>query len=170
MKGKTVMSSLSLFALVALIALSFMFLWGRAFAQAGAEGNLSPADVASLLEEGKITLIDVREQNEFDLEHISGAVLMPLSSFDASKIPSLSQGKPVVLYCRSGRRSGVALKQALNAGVAQQMMVGAVKEEDGQSVPVLAHMAGGINAWKSQRLGHLEKTEGLTDCLLCKKK
>lgn len=166
MRGLAV-PALMLVFLVALVVLPLFA--GRAFALGETLGrddvDLPPQAVEALLVGGQITLVDVREKNEFDLEHIAGAVLMPLSTFDASKLPAVSQGKPVVFYCRSGRRSDIALQQAVAAGIGD-----AITEKGADSVPKLSHMAGGILAWKAKRLAHLEKTDGLTECLLCSRK
>ena len=49
--------------------------------------TLDPAEVARQLEDGKVLLIDVREPAEYAAERIPGALLYPLSTFDASKLP-----------------------------------------------------------------------------------
>ncbi len=65
------------------------------------------------LGEGKVALVDVREQNEWDAGHVEGAELNPLSVFDTEKLP---RDKPIVLICRSGNRSMTALNRARAAG------------------------------------------------------
>ena len=54
-------------------------------------------------------LIDVRSTGEFDSGHIEGAVALPLDSVQhhiTSVVPD--KATPLVLYCRSGARSGRA--------------------------------------------------------------
>lgn len=58
-------------------------------------------------------LIDVRERREFEMGHIEGAVNVPLSAFDMSKVAT---DKPVVVYCLTGARSGVAANMLRSAG------------------------------------------------------
>lgn len=77
-----------------------------------------------------ILLVDVREVAEFEKEHIPGALLLPLSSFEPELFPPLA-GKRVVLYCAIGKRSEAAGKMLLKEGH--------------QNV---YHMQGGIGAWK----------------------
>lgn len=91
--------------------------------------ELDPADVAQLLAEGAITLVDVREPNEYAAAHIKGAILMPLSAFDPDAMP-VAEGKPVVLHCGIGGRSAKAVAACQGAGVA-----------------VDTHLKGGIQAW-----------------------
>ncbi len=59
------------------------------------------------------TLVDVRETGEFRGGSIKGAMNVPLSAFDPDKIPS---DKPVILFCLSGARSGVAMQAMEKAG------------------------------------------------------
>ena len=75
--------------------------------------EISYADLVTALDGGKIALIDVREPAEFTSGHVQGAVSMPLSRFDATKLP---QGAPVVLMCKAGGRSAQALAKARAAG------------------------------------------------------
>ena len=85
-----------------------------------------------LLDEGKVTLVDVREPAEYAGEHIPGAVLMPLSKFDPEAIPQ-EAGKNLVLYCRSGSRSAQAAQKLFAAGY-----------ED------VTHLSCGIGDWKEK--------------------
>lgn len=95
--------------------------------------EFAPAEVEGLLSAGQIVLIDVREPDEYAAERIHGALLFPLSTFDASRLPA-DGPRRVVFYCGSGRRSLDAARRRLATGQAA------------------AHMAGGIGAWKSAGL------------------
>ncbi len=53
---------------------------------------------------GTCVLIDIREDREFQVEHIPGAHLAPLSRFEQS-LPSVSPGTKVVFLCQSGGRT-----------------------------------------------------------------
>jgi rhodanese-related sulfurtransferase len=79
-------------------------------------------------------VVDVREADEFAAGHIPGAVNMPLSTFQASKLPA-AKGKTVILNCLGGKRSGLALDKCVAAQAA-----------------VDTHLAGGFGAWKSAGL------------------
>jgi len=65
-------------------------------------------NLIQLIKEKKATIIDVRSQMEFDQEHFPGALHIPLETIQeqASKIGQMP--KPIVVYCRSGNRSGMA--------------------------------------------------------------
>jgi phage shock protein E len=54
------------------------------------------------------TIIDVRSPMEFESEHFLGAQNIPLEevAFRVSEISAMP--KPIVVYCRSGNRSGMA--------------------------------------------------------------
>lgn len=100
--------------------------------------NLTAPEVASLLAQDKIILIDVREPQEYMAERIPGALLFPLSSFDATKLPADTAERPVVFHCGAGVRSAKAVAQCQNAGL-----------------PHSRHMVGGMGGWKSAKLPYL---------------
>jgi rhodanese-related sulfurtransferase/rubrerythrin len=54
--------------------------------------------------EGEVTLIDVREPEEYKEGHLPGALLMPLSDL-LDRMKELDIVKPVITYCRMGNRS-----------------------------------------------------------------
>ena len=96
--------------------------------------DLMPQEVSKGMAEGRYLLVDVREPNEVAAEAYPGGVVVPLSTFDPNDIPD-PQGKQVVFACRSGNRSVTASLMAQAAGFAYD-----------------AHLAGGLNAWKSAGL------------------
>jgi len=71
-----------------------------------------PALAHRLVEQGAL-LLDVRTPQEFAKGHIEGAVNIPHDRV-ADQIERIGElaggdkGKPIVVYCRSGRRSGLA--------------------------------------------------------------
>jgi rhodanese-related sulfurtransferase len=103
-------------------------------AEQGWVRDLTPEEVARGMQEGRVLLVDVREQNETAVERYPDAVVVPLSAFDPADIPD-PQGRDVVFACRSGRRSVTASQAAQAAGFAYD-----------------AHLAGGILAWKEAGL------------------
>lgn len=95
--------------------------------------EMSPSAIHEALQHDRIVLVDVREPAEYAAERIHGALLFPLSSFDPHALPT--EGRTVVLYCGSGRRSVTAVQRCLAAGI-----------------PVNTHIRGGIMAWKHAHL------------------
>ena len=74
------------------------------------------AFAAKLSEEG-VQLVDVRTPEEFDEGHIPGAVNIDVNGADfEEKICTLNPEKPLLLYCRSGRRSKLAAQKASKQG------------------------------------------------------
>lgn len=133
------------YAFAALICTELRMLKGRCACYLGAEEihvskpilpieTMDVAEVATLLRAGKLLLIDVREPAEFQAERIAGALLYPLSTFDAAAIPEDGVRK-VVFHCGSGKRSFTAAEHRLAAGQRHA-----------------AHMGGGMAAWKAAGL------------------
>lgn len=62
-------------------------------------------------------VIDVRTQGEYAAGHIAGAQNIDVEAADfASKIASLDKEAAYLVYCQSGRRSGIAAAQMASAG------------------------------------------------------
>ena len=74
-----------------------------------------PEEVQELLEQGRVVLVDVREPMEYAAERISGALLYPLSSFDAVHLPP-GGDRTVVFHCAAGGRSLTAARMRKAAG------------------------------------------------------
>lgn len=91
--------------------------------------DLDPAAVAAARAAGSCLLVDVREPAEIAHGVIEGAVVMPLSAFDPSRL-AVPAGCEVVFYCAAGVRSVRASQMAQAAGFAFD-----------------AHLAGGVKAW-----------------------
>ncbi len=70
---------------------------------------ITPKEAAGRLKDGNLTLIDIREADEYAREHIPGAVSMPLSALETSHInlaaASGAQGD-IAFHCKSGMRTG----------------------------------------------------------------
>lgn len=78
--------------------------------------DITPIQLKERLEAGEpLTLIDVREPNEWDLGHIAGARLIPVNTIQA-RAGELSTADEIVLYCRSGARSARALQSLRDLG------------------------------------------------------
>lgn len=101
--------------------------------------TLSPFEVKEELDKSGAVLVDVRERAENAAVCIDGSLLLPLSEFNPNQIPK-TNGKLVVIYCRSGVRSADALRRCVNAGLEN-----------------IAHMGGGIIAWSAQNLPTVSK-------------
>lgn len=54
--------------------------------------------VLQLLERGG-QLVEVLPKDEYDEEHLPGAIHLPLKSLDASSAVALDRGRPVIVYC-----------------------------------------------------------------------
>lgn len=106
--------------------------------------ELSAQDVARLLRDGRIILVDVREPDEFAAQRIPGALLCPLSTLDAAMLPP-DGDRRVVFHCGSGKRSASAARARIAAGAGRA-----------------AHLTGGIVAWTAAGLAviRLDRSAG----------
>ena len=61
-------------------------------------------------------LLDVREKDEYEEEHIPDSVNIPLSEFDQIENMHYEKDTPLFVYCHSGRRSGAAVLRLRELG------------------------------------------------------
>ncbi len=101
--------------------------------------NVPPADAQAAQQKGEALIIDVREPAEFAAERISGALNLPLSTFDPASLLAVVDPQKVIFQCGSGMRSMKAILACRLSGL-----------------PVDQHMAGGIGAWKLAGLPTLQ--------------
>ncbi len=75
--------------------------------------------VIQQIKEKKGTLLDVRSQMEFEENHIQGAINIPLDTIE-SQIKTIAElPKPIVIYCLSGGRSGIATSVLQQNGITE---------------------------------------------------
>lgn len=77
---------------------------------------ISAEEAQKLLRLENTQLVDVRTLEELESGKIAGAVNMIYQKNFKEKIASLDKTKPVVVYCRSGRRSAICAEVLKEAG------------------------------------------------------
>lgn len=83
-------------------------------------------------------ILDVRESDEFEAEHIPNSIHVPLSCFE-SKAPAILNGlagQKILLMCKGGKRAQIAADRIATFGLA--------------ATPSIEVYKGGIDEWKTQ--------------------
>jgi rhodanese-related sulfurtransferase len=99
------------------------------------DSDYSPQDVAKLLQNGDIQLVDVREPEEHEAGRIAGGRLVPLGEL-AAHAETISREEPIVFYCRSGSRSAMAAEAFRQAGFDAHNMAGGLLEWAAAGLPL----------------------------------
>ena len=95
--------------------------------------EVGPADAAALIESG-VTVVDVREQHEWNEGHIPGAIHVPRGYLEIDVEQAVpDRTSPVLLYCAAGVRSLLAARELHEMGYADPIS-----------------MAGGFDRWKAE--------------------
>jgi adenylyltransferase/sulfurtransferase len=108
-------------------------------AEAAADATISVTTLEQWLKERDngerdFMLVDVREPNEYEINQIPGAVLIPKGDFlNGSALEQLPADKQVVMHCKTGVRSAETLAIVKGAGYADAV-----------------HVGGGVVAWVNQ--------------------
>lgn len=74
-------------------------------------------------------IIDVRTLEEWNAGHIDGAVLIPYDQI-GGRIGSVvaDKGAPIAVYCRTGRRSGIAMETLQKLGYTDVVNYGGLEQ------------------------------------------
>jgi len=101
--------------------------------------DLAPKEFKNYLLDDEVILVDVREQWEFDICQIKGAILMPMSEIAISYL-NLNKDSKIALYCHSGIRSMHVADFLLSKDFAS-----------------ISNLQGGIDAWAQEIDTSLER-------------
>lgn len=92
-------------------------------------------------------LVDVREPEEYEVSHIPGAKLLPLSELEG-RLDELPEDRELIFYCRSGRRSNIGAVFARDSGLVNTSIY---------------NLIGGISAWEGKALIGFPRFESLEE-------
>lgn len=81
-----------------------------------------------LLANPATTVVDVRETGEFESGHYEGAINIPLGIIPLRLDEFKAMQGPIVVYCRSGNRSGMAMNLLKQAGLTEVFNGGGLHE------------------------------------------
>lgn len=77
----------------------------------GKSHQIDVAEFNTLVQSGKVTLVDVRTVKEFAQGHITGAINVDWKNrhFATNALKTITNDKPIAIYCRSGNRATRAM-------------------------------------------------------------
>ena len=96
------------------------------------DGEVNTDDVATLLEEEAVRVVDIREPPAFDRGHIPGSENVPLSEL-TDRVEALAGADRIVTVCPHGQASQQAARL--------------IKAYEGTADATVESMAGGLEAW-----------------------
>ncbi len=100
-------------------------------AQDNSYTSITPQEAKERMEENPdAVILDVREQSEYEQEHIPGAVLLPVGEIDADSAAAVlpHQDVMILVYCRSGNRSKTASQALADLGYTQVYEFGGIRD------------------------------------------
>jgi rhodanese-related sulfurtransferase len=98
-------------------------------------GDYTPQQVSEIIQSGDVQLIDVREPHEHEAGRISGDRLISLGQL-SGEAASIDRERPVIFYCRSGARSGMAAEAFSQAGFDAHNMSGGLLDWAAAGLPL----------------------------------
>lgn len=103
--------------------------WAASKRSVAQTGQISAPELSTML--GRVQIVDVRRQAEWDEGHIPGAILMPLNKLPEA-LRQIDGDRPVAVHCKGGYRSAIACSLIQRAGYDQVM-----------------NLTGGFDAWRA---------------------
>lgn len=98
--------------------------------------------LARQIEDGQVPqVLDVRTESEFAAGHVPGAKLIPHGQL-AGRLAELDASRPVVVYCRSGRRADIAEGMLREHGYEVTQLEGSWLAWDQAGLPVACPASG----------------------------
>lgn len=92
--------------------------------------RITPQQMHALMEAhpGELTIVDVRDPDEFITGHLAEAILHPLGLIVSGDLEGLPEDKttPIFVHCRSGMRSETAAQVLVAMGYRQVVNFGGV--------------------------------------------
>jgi rhodanese-related sulfurtransferase len=96
-------------------------------------------DVQQAVNTDKPTVyLDAREQKEYAVSHIQGAIPVGYDHFDLQSVQSIPKDQPIIVYCSVGYRSEKVAEKLLKAGFSNvHNLYGGIFEWVNQAHPVV---------------------------------
>jgi hydroxyacylglutathione hydrolase/adenylyltransferase/sulfurtransferase len=97
--------------------------------------ELDPHRAAALVQEGGAQLIDVREPHEVEAGRLDGSRHVAIGELTGAA-ESIDRDTPIVFYCLSGARSGMAAQAFRRAGYEAYNLAGGLIAWEADGLPV----------------------------------
>ncbi len=93
------------------LPLFFLILFSVLLSGAASAKDVKDVDPVSFqkMEKSSLLIVDVRTPEEYAEGHVPGAVNIPLGTIQNDISMFEDKDKPILMYCRSGKRAGKAL-------------------------------------------------------------
>ena len=104
--------------------------WQRADQALGTVAKIDATALAALVSRGAVTVIDVRNQSEWEAGHLPRAMHIPVGYLQ-ERLADIPRDQPIVLHCEAGGRSAIAISLVQKLGVT-----------------TAADLVGGLRAWR----------------------
>lgn len=121
---------------IALVGVSVLLIWEMFDSVGKKYASISPLLAVTQMNSEDTTVVDVREEHEYNKAHIEGALNVPFGKFD-ERVQQLEIYKhsPLLVVCQTGTRSAPACKKLSKLGFEK-----------------VSNLTGGMQSWEENKL------------------
>lgn len=77
--------------------------------------NINSDEVSSIIKDKEYIIVDVREENEYNIEHVKDSINISVNNIDSIK-DDYDLDTIIIVYCKSGNRSSKAASRLIELG------------------------------------------------------
>lgn len=92
---------------------------------------LAPDEMEHYLLDDSSLIIDLREKEDYEKDHISNAINIPYHNWkryiNSTEFQNMQKKKNIILYCERGPTSFAAAKELVESGIPASVLVGGIR-------------------------------------------
>ncbi|MEQ3361993.1 rhodanese-like domain-containing protein [Raoultibacter massiliensis] len=91
--------------------------------------SITAEEAKRMIDEGGVTIVDVRSESEYTEAHIPGAISIPFDEIGSNKLGVLPDyGERIIVYCRTGVQSKLAVGKLEDIGYTDVYDLGGIRD------------------------------------------
>lgn len=134
LQNKPFLAAIAVVALVMVVGVVLLLSQNGGTTTASSQ-KIDPNGYVSQFSNTSHVLLDVRTPEEFASGHISGAININVDELP-NRLSEVPKDEPIVVYCRSGRRSAIAAQLLSDAGYTPIYDLGGIVDWQAAGLPV----------------------------------
>lgn len=91
--------------------------------------SITAEEAKRMIDEGDVTVVDVRGESEYSEAHVPGAICLPIEEIGSNKLGILPDfDAKIIVYCRTGAQSKQAVEKLASIGYTSVYDLGGIRD------------------------------------------